>query len=99
MIMNSAIPIELAYGAAGLIAGLAVGGCHFASLHWNGRLFRGGQATCAFGLQLARVVLTSTALFALARLGALSFVAGLAGFLLARGAAMRVFARVLADRP
>lgn len=97
--MNSVPLVDLAHAAAALIAGLAVGGCHFASLRLNARLFGAGHAARAGGLQLARIVLTSVALFALARFGALALIAGMAGFLLARGVALRSAGTVREGRP
>ena len=96
--MNSVSPIEATHAVGALAAGLVVGGCHFASLRWNGELFGAGRVAPAIGLQLARIALSSAALFALARFGALPLIAGMAGFLLARGAALRAVTRAEAQR-
>jgi F1F0 ATPase subunit 2 len=85
--------IEAARALAALAAGAAVGAGHFATLGPNSRLFGAGRTARAFGLQAARMAATSAALFALARLGALPLVAGLAGFLAARGVALRAATR------
>jgi hypothetical protein len=72
-----------------LLTGLIVGGCHFLSLRYNGSLFGRGYLGWALTFQVARVGATSIALFALARFGPLSLLAGLVGLILARRAALR----------
>jgi F1F0 ATPase subunit 2 len=69
---------------AGAAVGFAAGVLHFASLHWNGRLFAAGRMAAAFGVQVARIAIACAILFVLARAGAAAFLAGAAAFLLAR---------------
>lgn len=88
MIVNSVSSIHFIEAAAGLVGGIAVGVWHFASLRWNTRLFSAGRAVPAFCLQLARFALTCAVLFGLARIGAFALLAGMAGFLFARGVAL-----------
>ena len=76
--------------AAGLAAGTALGGVHFAALRWNARLFAAGRLGVALGAQAVRCVLTALLLFALARVGGAALLAGMAGLLLARHAALRI---------
>ncbi|HTH60822.1 MAG TPA: ATP synthase subunit I [Paraburkholderia sp.] len=78
--------------AAGLGAGIAAGAAHFAALRWNVRLFASGRVGFAFGAQVLRCVLTALVLVTLARAGSAALVAGMAGLLLARHAALRVVA-------
>ncbi|CAB3789003.1 hypothetical protein LMG28688_02802 [Paraburkholderia caffeinitolerans] len=75
---------------AGLATGSAVGAAHFAALRWNARLFAAGRTGFALGAQAARCGLTALLLFALARAGGAAVLAGLAGLLLARHAALRL---------
>jgi F1F0 ATPase subunit 2 len=75
--------------AAGLAAGSAAGALHFAGLRWNARLFAAGRFGAALGAQAARCALTALLLFALARAGGPALLAGMAGLLLARYAALR----------
>jgi F1F0 ATPase subunit 2 len=77
-------------GAAGLAAGVALGAAHFAALRWNARLFASGRIGLALGAQALRCVLTALLLFALSRAGVAALVAGMAGLLLARHAALRM---------
>lgn len=78
--------------AAGLAAGIATGAAHFAALRWNTRLFAAGRIGFALGAQAVRCVLSALLLFALARAGAPAVLAGMAGLLLARHAALRLAA-------
>ncbi|MEX3916379.1 ATP synthase subunit I [Paraburkholderia sp. BR10872] len=80
-------------GAAGLIAGVAVGAVHFAALRWNARLFASGRIGFALGAQALRCVLTALLLFALARAGVPALLAGMAGLLLACHTALRMMVR------
>jgi len=75
---------------AGLAAGVALGAAHFAALRWNARLFESGRIGFALGAQALRCVLTALLMFALARAGVAAVVAGMAGLLLARHAALRM---------
>jgi hypothetical protein len=65
--------------------GALVGGLHFTTLRWNTRLFlTAGNAWRAVAMQLARMAVTASALFACALAGAIPLTAALAGMLLAR---------------
>jgi F1F0 ATPase subunit 2 len=68
----------------GLIAGLLIGGFHFASLWWNTRLFTIGAAGKAIALQLGRIAVAVAALTLLARLGLAALLCGALGLLVAR---------------
>jgi F1F0 ATPase subunit 2 len=68
----------------GLIAGLLIGGFHFASLWWNTRLFTTGEAGKAIALQLGRIAVAVAALTLLARLGLAALLCGALGLLVAR---------------
>jgi len=68
----------------GLIAGLLIGGFHFASLWWNTRLFAIGSAGKAIALQLGRIAVAVAALTLLARLGLAALLCGALGLLVAR---------------
>jgi len=68
----------------GLIAGLLIGGFHFASLWWNTRLFAIGAAGKAIALQLGRIAVAVAALTLLARLGLAALLCGALGLLVAR---------------
>ncbi len=94
--MTSLSQMPAAPAFAGLIVGLAAGAWHFASLRWNGRLLASGRAVAACVLQLARFALTTALLLALARVGALALLAGLAGLLIARHRVVRL---VIVRRP
>jgi F1F0 ATPase subunit 2 len=78
--------------AIGLVAGFVVGAVHFAALRWNTRLFGSGRPGLALCMQAARCLLTAVLLFALARAGFAALLAGMAGLLVARQAALRVAA-------
>jgi len=73
----------------GLFAGVAAGAGHFVSLRWNTRLFISGKVWHAPVLQAGRLFMTAAVLYALARLGAMPLLAGMAGFLAARHFALR----------
>lgn len=75
--------------AAGLAAGFVAGAAHFAALRWNARFFVSGRFGFALGTQVLRCVVTALTLFALARAGSPTLLAGMAGLLLARHAALR----------
>lgn len=77
-------------GMAGLAAGSGAGAAHFAALQWNARLFASGRIGVALGAQAVRCGLSALLLFALARAGAPAMLAGMAGLLLARHAALRL---------
>jgi F1F0 ATPase subunit 2 len=68
----------------GLIAGLLIGGFHFASLWWNTRLFTTGEAGKAIALQLGRIAVAVAVLTLLARLGLAALLCGALGLLVAR---------------
>ena len=72
----------------GLAAGSGAGAAHFAALRWNARLFASGRIGFALGAQAVRCGLTALLLFALARAGGPALLAGMAGLLLARHAAL-----------
>jgi len=75
----------LLHSGVGLLAGMAVGLAHFATLWWNTRLFTGsGSIFAAFGLQLGRFAMVVAVFFGLAKFGALPLLAGALGLLLAR---------------
>ena len=76
--------------AAGFVAGMAVGGAHFAALGWNVRLFASRRLALALGAQVLRCALSAALLFVLVRAGAGALLAGMAGLLIARQAALRV---------
>lgn len=87
--MNVTILPAVAVDLLAALAGLAVGLGHFASLRWNATLFAGGGAAKAFALQLARLALTATVFFLLARVGAWPLLCGAGGWLCARAFALR----------
>lgn len=94
--MTASFAIDLAAvlrAAGGLLAGGLLGLAHFASLRANARLFAGGGAARAFGLQALRFALLAAGLGGLARFGAAALLAGALGLLLARGAVLRRVAR------
>jgi F1F0 ATPase subunit 2 len=68
----------------GLVAGLALGVLHFASLSWNAQLFVSGSFGAAIALQAARVGLSALVLILLFRIGPFAALAGTLGFLGAR---------------
>ena len=68
----------------GLIAGLLIGGFHFASLWWNTQLFAIRAAGKAIALQLGRIAVAVAALTLLARLGLAALLCGALGILVAR---------------
>jgi len=68
----------------GLVAGLALGVLHFASLSWNAQLFVSGSFGAAIALQAARVGLAALVLILLFRVGPFAALAGALGFLVAR---------------
>lgn len=68
----------------GLLAGLVVGGWHFALLGWNARFFAAGRTGVALAVQAVRCGLTVALLYALAHVGALALVTAMAGVLVAR---------------
>ncbi|CAE6761814.1 ATP synthase subunit I [Paraburkholderia domus] len=87
--MNSPLPSMATQLALGLAIGTLAGAWHFVSLSWNWPLFAAGKAMAALALQLARFALTGALLLMLAHPGALALLAGMTGFLLARGIAIR----------
>jgi F1F0 ATPase subunit 2 len=70
--------------AVWLVAGLALGALHFASLWWNTQLFTKGAAGKAIALQLTRIAVAVAGLALLARVGFAALLAGGFGFLVAR---------------
>jgi hypothetical protein len=78
--------------AIGLVAGFVVGALHFAALRWNTWLFGAGRPGLALGMQAVRCLLTALLLFAFVRVGLGALLAGMAGLLVARQAALRVVA-------
>jgi F1F0 ATPase subunit 2 len=68
----------------GLIAGLLIGGFHFASLWWNARLFTTGSAGKAVALQMGRIAVVVAVLTLLARLGFAALLSAGLAFLVAR---------------
>ncbi|MBV8106857.1 MAG: hypothetical protein JO223_19945 [Hyphomicrobiales bacterium] len=74
--------------AIGFVAGLAVGGLHFASLSWNAQLFVAGSVGKAIALQVARVALAALILILLVRLNRIAALSGAFGFLAARAVAL-----------
>ncbi len=74
---------------AGLAAGALLGVVHFGSLRWNVRLYAGGGAVAAFGVQILRFACTAAGLWALTRLGAPALLAGASGIVVARGVLLR----------
>ena len=76
---------NLAFTAAvGLVAGLAMGVLHFASLSWNARLFVAGSTGAALALQAARIAVSALVLILLVRISRSAALAGAFGFLAAR---------------
>ncbi|MFL9953651.1 ATP synthase subunit I [Paraburkholderia nemoris] len=87
--MNSPLPSVAAQLALGLSAGILAGAWHFLSLRWNWPLFASGKAMPALALQLARFALTGALFLMLAHVGAIGLLAGMMGFLFARGVTVR----------
>ncbi|MCX4157648.1 MULTISPECIES: ATP synthase subunit I [Paraburkholderia] len=87
--MNSPLASIAAQLALGLSVGILAGAWHFLSLRWNWPLFASGKAMPALALQLARFALTGALFLMLADVGAIGLLAGMMGFLLARGVAVR----------
>ncbi|CAE6689693.1 ATP synthase subunit I [Paraburkholderia nemoris] len=87
--MNSPLPSIAAQLALGLSVGILAGAWHFLSLRWNWPLFASGKAMPALALQLARFALTGALFLMLAHVGAIGLLAGMMGFLFARGVTVR----------
>lgn len=87
--MNSPLPSIAAQLALGLSVGILTGAWHFLSLRWNWPLFASGKAMPALALQLARFALTGALFLMLAHVGAIGLLAGMMGFLFARGVTVR----------
>ncbi|CAE6701113.1 ATP synthase subunit I [Paraburkholderia nemoris] len=87
--MNSPLPPIAAQLALGLSVGILAGAWHFLSLRWNWPLFASGKAMPALALQLARFALTGALFLMLAHVGAIGLLAGMMGFLFARGVTVR----------
>jgi F1F0 ATPase subunit 2 len=76
---------------AGFVVGLIIGVVHFASLHWNARLFAAGSAGKAVALQLGRIAVVVATLLLLVLVSPFASLLGAVGFSLARARLLRPF--------
>jgi F1F0 ATPase subunit 2 len=79
---------------AALAAGAALGAAHLGSLWWSVVLMRDGRTGLGVAVQSLRFVVLAAALVLIARLGAMAFVAAVAGVLAARALLMRRWRRL-----
>lgn len=75
--------------AGGFAAGALLGLAHFGSLRMNARMFAGGGAMRAFGMQGLRFCLLIAVLGGLTMFGAVALLSGTLGLLLTRGVVLR----------
>ena len=84
--MTTLLAFETAFA---LVAGVALGVAHFASLRRVTEFFAEGRALAAAGLQALRLLVLGAALVGAAWLGAWPLLAAMAGILLGRWAVLR----------